>query len=127
MERSLSRHSDAPWYPSARKTWDEWTERVEATQDAAELDRMMLDVLPLYLAHPERPGAQALIERWRRDLQSNLAATKAWESGLWQTLDIRPLLGRIECPTLLLVGELDLICGPTQGRTFHSGTVQPLS
>ncbi len=28
----------------------------------------------------------------------------------------RPLLAKIRCPTLILVGALDLICGPTQGQ-----------
>ena len=38
------------------------------------------------------------------------------QSGLWQRIDARPLLAQISCPTLVLVGALDLICGPTQGR-----------
>jgi pimeloyl-ACP methyl ester carboxylesterase len=116
MERALSRHAHAPWYGSARKVWDEWTERVLAARDPAELDAMMAEVLPLYTAHPERPGVRALIDKWRREARGDLAAAKAWESGLWQTLDVRPLLPRIHCPTLLLVGELDMICGPTQGQ-----------
>ena len=29
---------------------------------------------------------------------------------------MRPLLGGIECPTLVLVGALDVLCGPAQGR-----------
>jgi pimeloyl-ACP methyl ester carboxylesterase len=116
MERALSRHGPAAWYPSARKVWDEWTERTLIAEDAAELDAMMLAVLPLYLAHPEGPAAKALVESWRRNLQTNLAAAKAWEGGLWKTLDIRSLLARIDCPALLLVGALDLICGPTHAR-----------
>jgi proline iminopeptidase len=114
MERFLSRHEQAAWYPSARKVWDEWTERVLAATDAAEVDAMMAEVLPFYTADPERPGVRALIDSWRSEAESDLAAAKAWEDGLWQTIDIRPLLARVACPTLLLVGELDLICGPSQ-------------
>jgi pimeloyl-ACP methyl ester carboxylesterase len=121
MERLLSRHAQAPWYPSARTVWDEWTERVLVAREAAEVDAMMADVLPLYMAHPERPGVQALIEKWRTEARSNLAAVKAWEGGLWQTLDVRPLLRQIECPTLALVGALDLICGPAQGQIIAQG------
>jgi proline iminopeptidase len=116
MQAFLARHADQPWYPSARKTWDEWTERVLATEDAHELDVMMAEVLPLYAADPDRPAVKALIEEWRRDGRSDLAAVKAWESRLWQTMDVRPLLAEIRCPTLVLVGALDLICGPTHGR-----------
>ena len=77
---------------------------------------MMAEVLPLYTADPDRPAVKAMIEEWRRDLKSDLAALKVWESGLWQGIDVRPLLAQIECPTLVLVGALDLIGGPAQGR-----------
>jgi pimeloyl-ACP methyl ester carboxylesterase len=116
MEQGLSRHRHASWYPAARAVWDTWSHRILAATDNSELDRMMVSVLPLYMAHPERPEAQARIDAWRRDLRSNLAAARAWEGGLWETLDLRPLLARIACPTLLLVGELDMICGPTHGQ-----------
>jgi proline iminopeptidase len=116
MQAFLARHSHQPWYPEARQIWDDWTDRVLAAEDAREVDEMMATVLPLYAADPGRPGVQAMIEEWRRDGKSDLAAVKVWESGLWQTIDARPLLARIECPTLVLVGALDLICGPTQGQ-----------
>jgi proline iminopeptidase len=116
MQRFLARHEGASWYPSARRTWDEWTDRVLAASEPSEVDAMMAEVLPLYTADPERPGVKAMIEAWRRDARTDLAAVKEWEGGLWQTIDIRPLLARIACPTLLLVGELDLICGPSQAR-----------
>jgi proline iminopeptidase len=116
MQAFLGRHSNQPWYPAARRTWDEWTDRVLAAEDPREVDKMMAEVLPLYTADPDRPRVQAMIEEWRRDMKSDLAAIKAWESGLWQTIDARPLLTEIRCPTLVLVGALDLICGPTQGR-----------
>jgi proline iminopeptidase len=116
MQAFLARHSHQPWYPAARKIWDEWTDRVLAADNAREVDAMMAEVLPLYTADPDRPGVQAMIEEWRRDMKSDLAALKVWESGLWQRIDARPLLAKIECPTLVLVGALDLICGPAQGR-----------
>jgi proline iminopeptidase len=116
MEAFLARHSHQPWYPSARAVWDEWTDRALAAEDPREVDAMMAAVLPLYTADPERPGVTAMIVEWRRDMHSDLAAIKVWESGLWQRIDARPLLAEIGCPTLVLVGEFDLICGPTQGR-----------
>lgn len=116
MQAFLERHSQQPWYPAARIIWDEWTERVLAAEDAGEVDEMMAEVLPLYTAYPDRPGVKAMIEEWRHDMHSDLAAIKVWESGLWQRIDVRPLLAQISCPTLVLVGALDLICGPSQGR-----------
>jgi proline iminopeptidase len=116
MHAFLARHSRQPWYPAARKTWDEWTERVLAAEDAREVDAMMAEVLPLYTADPDAPAVRAMIEEWRRDMKSDLDAIQVWESGLWQRIDVRPLLANIRCATLVLVGALDLLCGPAQGR-----------
>jgi len=104
----LARHAGASWYPSARATWDDWTERVLAATDGREVDAMMAEVLPLYTAHPEQPAVQRLIETWRRDARTNLAAIKVWENGLWQRIDVRPLLEKVRCPTLVLAAELGL-------------------
>jgi proline iminopeptidase len=118
MERMLARHAHAPWYASARATWDAWTDRVLAATDGREVDTMMAEVLPLYTAHPERAGVQRLIAAWRSEARCDLAAAQAWERGLYQTIDIRPLLDRVSCPTLLVVGALDLICGPAHADTL---------
>ena len=42
-------------------------------------------------------------------------ATQA-PGGLYQSVDLRPLLGRIISPTLIVAGELDFICGPAQAQ-----------
>ena len=54
-----------------------------------------------------------------RVMKANLAAGKAWEGGLYQSVDRRPLLGRIRCPTLIVAGELDFICGPADRQRRH--------
>src|SRR2546421_3382939 len=90
MERMLSRHAAAAWYPSARATWNAWTERVLAATDPGEVDQMMAEVLPLYAADPERPGVKRMVDLWRREGAGDLAAAKAWEGGLWQKIDITP-------------------------------------
>ncbi len=51
-----------------------------------------------------------------RNTWDEWTAVKAWESGLWRTIDARPLLAKIECRTPVLVGGPDLICGPAHGR-----------
>lgn len=112
-EAALSRHRGAAWYPQARRTIDEWTERVLATDDPAEVDAMMAEVLPLYLAHPDDPDVRRRLDAyaalgWTTDLD----ALKVWENGLYQRIDLRPLVPRISAPTLLIAGEQDFICGP---------------
>jgi proline iminopeptidase len=118
MRELMARHAEAPWFPEAKEIWDTWTERVLAATDGAEVDAMMAAVLPLYTADPERPGVQQLIETWRREATTNLDAVKVWEGGLWQRIDVRPMLADVRAPTLVLAGELDLICGPTQARAL---------
>lgn len=116
MERMLAQHAAAPWYPAARSVWDGWTDRVLAADDAATVDEMFRTVLPLYCAHPDRPDVRAGLEWMKGELHTDLAADKAWEGGLYQTIDVRPLLARIARPTLVVAGELDLIGGPAQAR-----------
>lgn len=112
-EAALARHSRASWYPRARATLDAWTERVLATDSAAEVDAMMREVLPLYLANPDRPDVRGRMETWiADDWTTNLDAVKEWENGLYQYIDLRPLLAQITAPTLLVAGEHDFICGP---------------
>lgn len=116
MRELMERHADAPWFPEAKEAWDNWTARVLAASDGREVDQMMAAVLPLYAADPERPGVRKVIAAWRRDARTNLDAVKVWESGLWQRVDVRPLLDDVRAPTLVLAGELDLICGPVHAR-----------
>ena len=117
-DQLIARHADAPWFAEARVVWDDWTKRVLATDDAREVDAMMATVLPLYTAYPERFEVQRMIEMWRRESAINLDAIKVWESGLWQRIDIRPLLPQVRAPTLVLAGELDPLCGPAQARAL---------
>jgi proline iminopeptidase len=116
MEAMAERHRDAPWYPEAKDVWDNWTERVLATDDPHDVERMMTTVLPLYTAHPDRPEVAAALADFSKDLKADLAAIKAWEQGMFQGIDLRPILGHARMPTLVVAGELDLICGPAQAR-----------
>ncbi|MGN6380342.1 MAG: alpha/beta fold hydrolase, partial [Gaiellales bacterium] len=67
MERSVSRHAGSDWYPAARDAWDNWTERVLATDDPSVADQMMSDVLPLYFANPDDPPIATAINELRGD------------------------------------------------------------
>jgi len=116
MEAMLARHEGADWYTDAKAIWDGWTERVLATDDPGEVESMLAAVLPLYTAHPERPEVQAALKEFSTQLQADLVACKVWEGGLFQQIDLRPILGRVRAPVLVVAGELDLICGPAQAR-----------
>ena len=120
-EAMLTRHAGAPWYPEARVVMDQWTERILAASDPAEMEKMMATVLPFYMAYPDRPDVAAGLAEFRQHLKADLAAGKAWEDGLYQTIDLRPLLARITCPTLVIAGQLDFISGPAQARPIAAG------
>jgi len=114
MEAMLVRHAGAEWYPEARAAWDGWTETTMAATDGAEIEALFDHTLPLYCAHPDRPDVAEALQELRSVLRADLAAMKAWEGGLYQEIDLGPLLPDIRCATLVVAGELDLICGPAQ-------------
>jgi proline iminopeptidase len=121
MEAALARHAEAPWYPEARRIWDDWTPRALAATDPGEVEDMLATVLPLYTAFPGRPEVREALEEARTMLAVDLRAVKVWEGGLYQLGDIRPLLSRVRCPTLVVCGELDLIGGLAQARHLEAG------
>jgi proline iminopeptidase len=108
FEALLARHAGSPWYEAARPVMDSWTERLLAATDAAEMEQMMAMVLPFYLAEPDKPEAAARLAEMSRAMKANLAAGKAWEGGLYQGVDLRPLLGRITCVNPLEPWRLSL-------------------
>jgi len=120
MEAAVRRHEGAEWYPAARAAFDGFAEAVLASTDPAQVEALMSTLLSIYTAHPERESVRAGLELARSNLKVNLEAMKAWEGGLYQQIDLRPLLARVGCPTLVVAGELDFICGPAQARPIHS-------
>ena len=78
--------------------------------------RKRFTVLPFYLAEPDKPEMAARLAEMSLAMKADLAAGKAWEGGLYQSVDLRPLLGRITSPTLVVVCQLDFICGSAQAQ-----------
>jgi proline iminopeptidase len=116
MGAALARHAHAEWYPEARKIWDDWTVRALAATDPETIREMLARVFPLYTDYPDRPDVRGAIDETRAMLEVDLRAVKVCEGGLYQRGDLRPLLGRSECPTLVVCGALDSIGGPAQSN-----------
>jgi hypothetical protein len=84
-----------------------------------ELVSTFIRCLPLYFADPESDVAIAHIDRLRREFRWNIDVTDRWDSG--EPDDVVPLLPRISFRTLVMVGELDFICGPVWNRPIAEG------
>lgn len=112
-QRAFDRVRDRPWFHAAQKAVGEGVDQA-LTTELANVESFRA-LLPMYFADPDTPTAQAHIERIRREARFNPAVVVAW--GDWrETADYRPLLRRIRCPTLVVVGEHDFICGPVWAR-----------
>lgn len=94
FERRAGRHAGAEWYPEARRVWDTWDEQVMGADDPRDIVRMMMALHRLYAGYPDRPDVAA---------------------------GLRPLLGQIACPTLVVAGEFDCLGGLVQAQPICDG------
>lgn len=111
QQRALDRLRDRPWFAEAWRAW----ERGSSTEPDLVAD--FRTILPFYFAEPEDPVAREHIARIRREVRWHASINSAW-LGERDSADYRPLLARIRCPTLVIVGEHDWICGPVWNRSL---------
>jgi proline iminopeptidase len=107
-DRALDRVRGEPWFDKAVEVFG------AEVGTARELDERFGSCWPLYFAEPDSPFSRAHIERLTRELRWNLDAAIAWEPE--PDIDLLPQLRTLRIPTLLVVGELDFICGPAWNR-----------
>ncbi len=115
QQRALDRLRDRPWFDGAYAAYRIAVGREHPTepQDVATFRAE----LPFYFAEPDSDLAREHIARLRREMRINEDVNDLWfRRGGWLDADYRPLLGAISCPTLVIVGEHDWMCGPTWGR-----------
>jgi proline iminopeptidase len=114
-ERSLDRLRDRPWFAEALAA----DERLSATSVASEeeLLRGWEPTWAFLFAEPEREPALGHIARIRREVRCHLPIGEAWAER-FEARDYRPLLAGVTCPTLVIVGEHDYVCGPTWNRAL---------
>jgi pimeloyl-ACP methyl ester carboxylesterase len=117
-ERALDRVRDRPWFPAAMAASAIWDQLELITPE--ELREADNPNWPLYFAEPESGLARAHIERIGREVRWNVDVLRSWASS-WSAIDLRPALARITCPTLVVAGEHDFICGPVWNRPIAAG------
>lgn len=109
-EETTQRYANEPWYPEALTAM----RREAITEEEAKSD--LATIMPFYFAHA---GSQ--MEAFREQIapyRMNLAPGKQFDV---QTFDLRPHLGGIRAPTLVVVGEQDWICTVPMAKMLASG------
>jgi proline iminopeptidase len=117
-ERALDRVRDRDWFPAALAAHDVWTRLGNITPE--ELREADNPGWPLYFAEPESAASRFHIERIGREVRWNVEVLRSSEPSE-STTDLRRVLARIACPTLVVVGEHDFICGPVWNRPIATG------
>ena len=117
-DRALARFRSRPWFDTALTALERTFDSREMTE--GEFVRTFNDCWPLYFADPESERSVDHIARLRRELRLNKAVSDLWDEGTFDD-DVVPLLGRISCPTMIMVGEHDFICGPVWNQPLAEG------
>jgi pimeloyl-ACP methyl ester carboxylesterase len=114
MEAGMASHSDEPWYADAAAAIEE--EQAGHFDGPDELAALVKREMPFYFA---RYGAReaAYVEHLARE-RPNADALKLFNEDIFESFDLRPGLGAITAPTLVITGERDFICGPACAADF---------
>lgn len=111
QRRQLLRRGE-PWYEAAAKAFEDET---PPTTDEAFAENLKAS-LPLYWSDP------AKIERFQDDFAAGLpsahAAVASYESGRYP-FDLRDQLRSVIAPTLIVVGDDDIVCSPESATALH--------
>ena len=112
---ALARHENQEWFAAATSPWLEATEETTS----ADLTADMWPRWPVYFAYPDAPAQCEHIARLRRDAIIAAGVLRAWDEDDYAArIDLTDRLGQISCPTLVLVGRHDWICGPVWARVI---------
>jgi proline iminopeptidase len=117
MQASIASHEGEPWYEDAKAALDAELAGDFSTDE--ELADIGLREFPFYFA---RYGDEerAYLETLRGDIP-NADALRLWDREIFETFDVRPELGKITAPTLVITGEEDFITGPPSAREIAAG------
>jgi proline iminopeptidase len=111
---NLEGRKSEPWYPDAAAALAE----EESARSDAELAAIFRREVPLYFYRYE-PFRSAM-EPVLKDLR--MSAEPLRQFGLEAPrFDLRPRLGEIQAPTLILAGRHDFVCGPRWAEALHAG------
>ncbi|HEV2140102.1 MAG TPA: alpha/beta hydrolase [Candidatus Dormibacteraeota bacterium] len=108
MRRGMDRRSSQPWATDAIAALEE--EQAGRFTSDQELSDLVFRELPLYFAH-FGPAEAGYLDTLRSEL-INADALKLFNDRIFTTFDLRDRIASITCPTLVITGDDDFICGP---------------
>jgi len=108
MRQGMDKRSGQPWAADAAAALEE--EQAGHFASDQELSELVLRELPLYFAHYGAAEA-GYVDTLRTEVV-NADALKLFNNEIFTTFDLRNDLPAIGCPTLVITGDEDFICGP---------------
>jgi len=121
MESAMAAKAGEPWYDDARAALEAEQAARFATDE--ELGELALRELPFYFAR-YGDSEQAYVESLRADVP-NADTLRYFNQEPFETFDLRPQLGKITAPTLVVAGEEDFITGPVCANEIQQGLRDP--
>jgi pimeloyl-ACP methyl ester carboxylesterase len=116
MEAGMNAKADEPWYADALAALeDEQAGRFETDEELAAL---ALREFPFYFRRYDEAG-QAYLDTLRGEVPV-ADALRLFNDEVFTAFDLRPDLGKITAPTLVITGEDDFITGPPCAADFAS-------
>lgn len=117
MESAMAAKAGEPWYEDARAALEAEQAAQFATDE--ELGELALRELAFYFAS-YGDSERAYVESLRADVP-NADTLRYFNEKIFPTFDLRPLLGKITAPTLVVTGEEDFITGPVCANEIEQG------
>jgi pimeloyl-ACP methyl ester carboxylesterase len=108
MEAAMAAKAGEPWFEDASAALA--AEQAGEFETDEELGELALREFPLYFAH-YGDAERAYLESLRGDVP-NADTLRYFNQQIFATFDLRPQLGEITAPTLVVTGEQDFITGP---------------
>ena len=105
------------WYEDAAEALE--AEEAGDFESDEELAALVYREMPFYFAQ-YGDVEKAYLEMLRADIP-NADTLRFFNKEIFPTFDLRPLLGRIEAPTLVIAGEEDFITGPVCASEIADG------
>ena len=115
QEQSYARHASEPWYDAAVRALTEDDD--EGCDEETWLTHFD-PAWPMYFANPDAARAAPRLARIRAEVRINNAMNHAWFGTVhhFDHIDILPSLAAVTCPSLVIAGQHDFICGPAWNR-----------